>query len=275
MKKIKYEIKEDILIKDFIKNNISKKFYRYIKRNGYKLYRNDKEVLNYELVHNNDILTIEYKDSITTDNNLYEMDLDILYETDYLMVIYKPKGLKTIPTGYNDFKSLYNGILYYYKKNNIEKTIHFINRLDKDTEGLLLVAKDKLMANMLSKDLKNIDRYYYAYVEGILKNKKGIINSPIKKSDNGIKREVSFLGKEAITEYEVLKELDGNSILNIHLETGRCHQIRVHLSSIGHPIIGDNLYGLGNDLHLASYRIKFKDPVNNKMIDIIKNPGWW
>lgn len=273
MKKLEYIVSEKCEIKEFIKLNISKKFYRYIKRNGYYITLNDKVIEAYKICDVGDKLSIFYNEESISDNHLYEVDIDILYECDEYMIIYKPKGLKTIPTGYNDFKSLYNAILYYYKKNNINKTIHFINRLDKDTEGILVVAKDKISANYLSKHLDDINRFYLAYVCGILDVKEGAINKPIKK-DEGIKRVINEDGKAAITNYKVLYEVNGNSILELKLDTGRCHQIRVHLSSIGHPIVGDPLYGDGDDLHLCSYKIEFSD-MNNKYISIIKYPSWY
>lgn len=273
MKKVEYEVDLRQPIKDFIKLNISKKFYRYIKRNGYYITLNDEVIEAYKMCEVGDKLTIFYNEEAICDDHLYEFDIDVLYECEEYMVIYKPKGLKTIPTGYNDFKSLYNAILYYYKKNNINKTIHFINRLDKDTEGILVVAKDKMSANYLSKHLDEVNRYYLAYVCGILDNKEGSINKPIKKGE-GIKRIISEDGKEAITHYRVLKEVNDNSILELKLDTGRCHQIRVHLSSIDHPILGDPLYGDGDDLHLCSYKIEFSD-MNNKNISIIKYPSWY
>lgn len=272
MKKLTYEVQSDQLIKDFIKLNISKKFYRYIKRNGYYIILNGKKTEAYLECKKGDILDIFYNEGELKDDHAYDHPIEILYETKNYMILYKEKGLKTIPTGYNDFKSLYNAIIFYYQKNNINKTIHFINRLDKDTEGILLVAKDKITANRLSLNLDNIKRYYIAYVEGVFDNKEGVIDKPIKKGE-GIKREVNTFGKEAITYYRVLKEKNDNTYLELSLKTGRCHQIRVHLSSINHPIVGDPLYGRGDDLHLCSYKIEFMD--NDNLIKIVKYPKWY
>ena len=151
------------------------------------------------------------------------------------------------------------------KKNNIEdSTIHFINRLDKDTEGLLIVAKDKYSASILSKNLSNIKKCYKAICCGII-HSDGEIHTSIKK-DVGIKRIVSDDGKPSITKYKVLKYIEDNTLLDIEIMTGRCHQIRVHLQSIGHPILGDPLYGEGDMLHLTSYKIEFNDPFNGEFI---------
>lgn len=273
MRRLEYNIIEDIIIKDFIKVNISKKFYRYLKRVGYKLYLNNKLVNNYDKAFVGDILLITYNEDNVIDEHYYKLDLDIIYECNDFLVIYKPSGLKTIPTGHNDFISLYNALLYYYKINNIKCTIHFINRLDKDTEGLLLVAKNKITANLFSKDLNNISRKYLSIVEGIISND-GYVNVAIKKGE-GIKRIVDDSGKYSLTKYKVLKYLDNNTLLELELSTGRCHQIRVHMSFIGHPIVGDSLYGNGFNLYLCSYYIKLKNPFNNEILEFKKYPKWF
>ncbi len=274
MRTLEFEIKNEIIIKEFIKQNISKKFYRYLKRSNYTLFLNGKTTMSHFKAYSGDILRIEYVENNIEDTNYYPMDLDIIYEDDDFMVLYKPSGLKTIPTGYNDFKSLYNALLYYYKENNIKGTIHFINRLDKDTEGILLVAKNKITANIFSKDLNNIKRKYITQVTGIV-CEDGKISLPIKKCDDSIKRIVSSDGKKSITNYKVLSHNNDSTFLEVSLETGRCHQIRVHMAYINHPIVGDVLYGSGNGLMLCSYCIKFKNPRNNKMMEFKRYPRWY
>ena len=253
--RLEYEIFEDIVIRDFILSNTSRKFKRFLKRINASYYINDLPAKNYQTLHKGDILIVEYDDQIVDANHIVDMPLDILYEDDYYMVINKPRGLKTIPTGFNDFNSLYNGILSYYKKNNINKTIHIINRLDKDTEGLLLVCKDKYTALEMSKDIKAIKRLYLAYVEGELKGS-GDINIPISITE-GIKRKAGESGKESLTHYKALKYDGFKTLVELSLETGRTHQIRVHMKYLGHPIVGDPLYGSGEKLCLCSYKIEF------------------
>ena len=230
-----------------------------------------KEIKNYDILHNGDILDIIY-DDINKEDVSYEYEIDIIYECKEYMIINKPSGLKTIPTGYNDFKSLYNAIIYYYSNNNMNNTIHFINRLDKDTEGLVLVCKDKYSANLFSKNLSNINRKYLAFVEGIITSS-GIINKAISKTE-GIKRKISDDGKESITKYNVIKNYDDKTLIELSLETGRCHQIRVHMSSIGHPVLGDSLYGNGNNLCLCSYYISFIDPFNGEYKEFSIEPSF-
>lgn len=270
MKTIEYKVLYNSIVKDYIKENVSKKFLRHLKNMNVKYYLNDRLVKNYEEIYKDDILRIEYEEDNIKDNHLYDIPLNILYEDNHYMVLNKPSGLKTIPTGYNDFKSLYNAVLSYFIKNKIDGTIHFINRLDKDTEGLLIVAKDKYSAAILSKNLCNINKYYIAECSGIIKEN-GIIDAPIKKGD-GIKRVVDSTGKKSITEYEVIRIKDNTTILKLKLLSGRCHQIRVHLSSIGHPIIGDSLYGSGTKLHLTSYILDFVDPFNESEMHLEIKP---
>lgn len=271
--KLEYIVDCKCQIKEYIRLKISRKFMRHLKFLNVKYYINDKNAQSHFELIPGDKLTIIYDEEMTKDNHLYEYDIDVLYETDDYMIINKPSGLKSIPTGYNDFKSLYNAVLYYYKKHNINATIHLINRLDKDTEGLLVVAKNKLTANLLSKNLDNINRYYLALVEGIV-DSDGYVDKPITRSNEGIKRKVSDDGKNSKTLYKVLKKYDNQTLLELHLLTGRCHQIRVHMSYINHPIVGDEIYGNGDLLHLTSYKIEMKDPYTGKDINIKINPTW-
>ncbi len=264
MKTIKYMIKADTTIKEFLISNVSRKFQRHLKKMDVKYYINGEEAKSHFEIKRGDILEVVYKPDKIDDSHLYDIPLDIVYECKEYMIINKPRGLKTIPTGYNDFKSLYNAIISYYEKNHMDNTIHFINRLDKDTEGLLIVAKDKYSASILSKNLDNISRCYLAVACGIIESS-GTIEVPISRGD-GILRRVDPNGKSAITKYKVLKYIDGNTLLHLELLSGRCHQIRVHLESIGHPILGDPLYGEGDALHLTSYLIDFHDPFNDKDI---------
>ena len=116
MKKIEYKVLYSSTIRDYIEENISRKFKRHLKNMNPKYYINGKEAKNYYEIKKDDELVILYEDDIISDSHCYEYDIEIVYETKNYMIINKPRGLKTIPTGYNDFKSLYNAILYYYKK---------------------------------------------------------------------------------------------------------------------------------------------------------------
>ena len=262
--RLEYKIDKDSIVRDFFEENTSRKFKRFLKRVGAAYFINSSPANNYDVLKSGDILVVEYDDIATSDEHFNDIELDIVYEDSHYMVINKPRGLKTIPTGYNDFNSLYNGILNYYKKNNINKTVHIINRLDKDTEGLLLVCKDKFTALEASRDIKAIKRWYLEYVSGEL-NGSGDIDSKIKRID-GIKRACGDDGKESLTHYRALKYDGEKTLVELSLETGRTHQIRVHMQSIGHPIIGDPLYGDGDNLRLCSYRIEFINYYDGSLI---------
>lgn len=175
-----------------------------------------------------------------------ELPLDIIYEDDHLMVLNKGAQQVTVPSVKQRETSLANGILHYYYLHNLPYTVHIVTRLDRDTSGLVLVAKHRyahaLLANLQSKN--EIDRTYVGFVEGCLQKKAGTINLPIgRKAYSIIEREVNNTGQKAITHYKVIKDFIDYSYLEIKLETGRTHQIRVHFSSVGHPLLGDDLYG--------------------------------
>lgn len=202
-----------------------------------------------------------------------KMALEIVFEDEYLMIVNKPTGIATVPSRLHRTGTLANAIAYYYEKRNIPFTIHIVTRLDKDTSGLVLIAKHQYSHSLLS-DLQRenkIRRTYRAIVHGNLKRKKGTINSPIgRKPDSIIERMVKNDGKRAVTHYEVVQEMKRYSYVQIELETGRTHQIRVHFSSIGHPLVGDDLYGgeTGTILRQALYcfEISFIHPFTKQYI---------
>src|SRR5699024_42782 len=152
----------------------------------------------------------------------------------------------TAPSPHNQTGTVANGLLAYYEVNNIPYTVHAVTRLDKDTSGLLLIAKHRYSHSLLatSQLAGKVQRQYKAVIGGHLLDKEGTINAPIgRKADSIIERAVVKNGKEAITHYKVEAESEKYSFLDVELETGRTHQIRVHFSSIGHPVAGDSLYG--------------------------------
>ncbi|MGL4949136.1 MAG: RluA family pseudouridine synthase, partial [Anaeroplasmataceae bacterium] len=265
-----------ITVKDFIINNISLNFYQYIKRQEALFFCNQYNIRNHEYLNENDILKISYYELVVKDI-VFDYELDIIYEDDYLLVINKSSNILTIPT-IDNTKSIYNAICNYYHINNINKSIHFINRLDKDTSGLLLVAKDKYTSILLSKQLANINRRYLALVKGVVLEDNFVVNNPILKNENTSKREINKNGKSAITNVKVLSRFTNNTIVELELETGRTHQIRVHLSSINHPIINDKLYNddpIIGDMFLHSYFLSFKHPITQNLMEYINEPSWY
>ena len=203
-----------------------------------------------------------------------KMDLDIVYEDEDIIVINKPAGLPIHPSLNHYEDSLANGLAYYYESQGKPFIFRCANRLDKNTSGLTVIAKHLVSANILSTMVKNrlFHREYYAIVRGSLDEKSGTIDAPIGRVDDSIiTRQVDFEnGERAVTHYEVIKENKGHSLVSIHLETGRTHQIRVHFKYIGHPLIGDHLYNPDYDYMtrqaLHSHKIEFTHPITGEQL---------
>lgn len=204
-----------------------------------------------------------------------KMDLDIVYEDDYLLIINKKSGVVVHPAVGNYNHTLVNGLLYHFQNLSNKNTIRpgIVHRLDKDTSGVMVVAKDDKTHELLSDMIKHkkIERKYVALVWGVIKHEKGTINAPIGRDfSNRQKYTVTDVNsKEAITHFRVIKRFKNVTLVECLLETGRTHQIRVHFTYIGHPIVNDPLYGnrkiindFGQMLHSKS--IRFIHPITKK-----------
>jgi 23S rRNA pseudouridine1911/1915/1917 synthase len=209
-------------------------------------------------------------EELSKDLSIDYVPFDIIYEDDYVLVIHKPFGIPSIPSREHPKGTIANGLLYYFSQIRLQSTVHIVTRLDKDTSGLMLIAKNRFVHHIFSKNgLEHIQRKYLAFVHGHLEESSGVINAPIgRKDDSLIEREVRPDGQEAITHYEVITFNESYSFLRLQLETGRTHQIRVHLSYRGHPLVGDDLYGGSietlNRQALHSYAIQFYHPFHKK-----------
>lgn len=193
--------------------------------------------------------------------------LNIVYEDDCLLIINKQPNVAIHPSMLHYDNSLSNGVKFYFDSIGLKKKIRPVNRLDRNTSGLVIFAKNEYVQEFLIKQMQNntFSKEYLAILEGILDKKQGTINAPIaRKKDSIIERCVDESGDFSITHYKVIKEFNNLSLVNFKLETGRTHQIRVHSSYIGHPILGDDLYGNKSSLiyrqALHSYKISFIHP---------------
>lgn len=203
------------------------------------------------------------------------IDIDILFEDDHLLVVNKPSGIDTHPNEPGQTNTLANAVAFYLQsKGEFRKVIH-IHRLDKDTTGAVLFAKHAFVGAILDRMLeeRKIQRTYLALANGLIKKKRGTINEPIGRDrHHPTKRRVSPTGQKAITHYQVLKIFPKTncSLIQCSLETGRTHQIRVHLSSIGFPLVGDSLYGEKKDISrqaLHAAKLAFIHPITLEKVE--------
>lgn len=243
--------KEGLLREALSKYGISKKGLTAIKHRGGQLLVNGEEQTVRFNLQIGDVITVffpleEPSEQITP----CATPLDIVYEDAEMLVINKPTNLATIPSYLHQEDSVASRIVHYFQQQQLASTVHIVNRLDRDTSGLMCVAKHSYIHFLMSEMQKRheIDRQYEAFVEGHLLEDEGEIIAPIgRKGDSIIVRMVTEEGQFAHTEFRVIERfmLDGKPVSHIRLKlhTGRTHQIRVHMSSIGHPLVGDEMYG--------------------------------
>ena len=211
---------------------------------------NGKVVAKNAKLKSGDSVEITLPDPEPLDVTPENIPLDIVYEDDFLFVVNKPKGMVVHPAAGNFEHTLVNALLYHCKGslsgiNGIMRP-GIVHRIDKDTSGLLMVAKNDYAHNFLAEQIKehSFFREYAAICYGNIKNDSGVINAPIARHPQK-RKQMAIVegGREAITHYEVAERLNGFTYLRLRLETGRTHQIRVHTASIGHPVAGDSVYG--------------------------------
>lgn len=270
---INYEIKNNTqTINSILQNELkvsSRLLYKLIKLNKIEL--NHKPCDTRKTGNLEDTITVNF-DYEEDNSNIVptKMDLNIIFEDDWLLVVNKPAGIAIHPSVLHYSDSLCNGIRFYFDKIGLKKKIRPVNRLDLNTSGLVVFAKCEYIQECLINQMKNnqFKKEYLAVCDGVFNEKSGTINLPIARKENSIiERCISENGQTAITHYEILKEFDNYSLVKCSLETGRTHQIRVHMSAIGHPLLGDSLYGSISDLinrqALHCYNLQFIHPVYN------------
>lgn len=273
---LKYTIQENgKSVKGILSENLN-----FSRRLSKRLELNDKIFINGSMTKLNkrisqgDILTIEF-DEEEDEYNAVNIPIDIVYEDSDLLVVNKPPYIVVHPTKSHQDNTIANGVAYYFKEQGIQRKVRLVNRLDMNTSGVVIIAKNPYAHNELSNQMKSntVDKYYYAIAEGIIEEDEGTINQPIARlNPEDIIRIVHPSGKECITHFKVEKRMNNMTLVRLKLETGRTHQIRVHLKHIGHPIVGDTLYGNESSLikrqALHCYEMKFRQPLTGEEITI-------
>ena len=232
-----------------------------------------------QLVHSSQILTVQVKETGSDAITLpVELPTDIVYEDEDIVVVNKPAGMPTHISMKNYDNTLANALAWRYRDEASPFVFRCTNRLDRDTSGLTVVAKNRLSAAILGQmvsakalgglDAKGIHREYLGIVKGSMAVKSGVIDAPLsRKPGSVLERQVDFeYGDRAVTHYRVVAEKDGYTLLALQLETGRTHQIRVHLKFIGYPLIGDYLYNpdmeqIGRQA-LHAWKLAFVHPIS-------------
>lgn len=279
-------IRIDLVIKGHLQNESRSQIQKWISEDRVMSNRNIVRS-NYKCqIGDNIILTIPEIEPLLFQAE--DLPLDIVFEDDYLMVINKPRGMLVHPTEDQDTGTLVNALLHYgsdLSEIGGEGRPGIVHRLDKDTAGLLVIAKnDEVHSDLVNQfKEKTVDRIYEAIVHGIIPHDNGIIDAPIGRNrNNRLQMDVVDQGKEAITQFQVLKRFDEFSYITCKLETGRTHQIRVHMNYIGHPLVGDSKYapnqkyfkGIGQALYAK--KLGFTHPVTDEwMIFEIDNPSYF
>lgn len=271
---LKYLVKkENVTINYILKNELqisSRLFNKLIKNN--LVFLNNKQCDTRIIPKYGDLISINFNYDEDNSNIVStNLNLHIIYEDEWLLILNKPSNIAIHPSRLHYDNTLSNGVKYYFDTLNLHKKIRPVNRLDFDTKGLVIFAKNEYIQECLIKQMeKNLfKKEYLALVEGHLAIKKGTIDKPIaRKEESIIMRTISKNGKKSITHFQVIEEFRNCSLINCQLETGRTHQIRVHFSSIGHPLIGDTLYGnknfLCNGQVLICYKLSFIHPITKK-----------
>jgi len=229
---------------------------------------NDQTVRLNSLVQEGDLIRVFFRDDDEQPVIPQEIPLNILFEDEHILVVNKPCNMLVHPLSYHVMNTLANGVIYHWQQQGHNIKFRSVSRLDKDTSGVILIAKSSYICHQLSEQMKNsiCRREYLAVVHNRITMDSGIIDFPIGRPDGGsLIFGVTPHGKKAITHFTVIQRFAGGSLVKLRLETGRTHQIRVHMRHLGHPLMGDDLYGGSLDLinrqALHSWRLEFNHPI--------------
>lgn len=262
-------------ISEFLKTQLglSATLIKRVKYGG--VFLNGENVHMRATVQNGDTVEVYFPKESSEGIAPIELPLDILYEDAHMLAVCKPKNMPTHPSKGNSLPTLANAVMHYLGKDFVFRAV---TRLDRDTSGIVLIAKTQHVAARLSADMKagRFTKLYTALVCGVPTPRAGRIDAPIRREAEGqMRRTVAADGKRAITEYETLSVCEGgNALLSLRLLTGRTHQIRVHMAHVGHPLVGDFLYGEKNEegylLHCT--KMEIPHPITGEMLTIVCKP---
>ena len=235
---------------------------------------NDQTVRLNTLVKEGDFIRVNYQDEeqpVLPQN----IPLNILFEDEHILVVNKPFNMLVHPLSYHVLNTLANGVIYHWQQQGHHSKFRSVSRLDKDTSGVILIAKSSYICHQLTEQMKNgiCRREYLAVVHNRIIMNSGIIDFPIgRPDDQSLIFGVTPQGKEAITHFKVIQRFVSGTLVKLSLETGRTHQIRVHMKHLGHPLMGDDLYGGNSELihrqALHSWHLKFNHPVTKKNMQL-------
>lgn len=269
---------QNISIKEFLKQyHVGRKTIEDIRVKKLVLLNQENTTLD-TIIHENDILSFLLDEEV--DFIPYDYQIEISYEDDYVLIVNKPSGILIHPDDENNHKTLVNVIASYYLKNNIHRKVRYAHRIDFDTSGIVIFAKDFLTLSMLNHlvETHELKRYYLALCHNKFNSLKGVINYSIgrdRHQSNKYRVSDSPLSKSAHTHFKIIKQFSNYALVKLRLEEGRTHQIRVHMSYIHHPLLGDELYGgkkkLISRVALHSYQVEFIHPITNEFINIIQD----
>ena len=262
------------------KEELSRMTIQRMIENGSILVNNNKVKVSYK-VNLNDKISIQKEELKEAVIEAEDIPLDIIYEDNDIVVVNKQKGLVVHPGNGNTSGTLVNALMAHCKDSlsGIGGEIRpgIVHRIDKDTSGLLIVAKNDKSHISISEQIKEhkVKKIYRALVRGHIKEESGTINMPISRNINDrTKMAVNKNGKEAITHFNVLKKYENYTYIEVNIETGRTHQIRVHMAQIGYPIVGDIVYSNGKNPFgvvgqmLHSYKLEFIHPITGKKMEL-------
>ena len=269
---VKANVKEQTA-KDYLKRheNISSSLWKKIKRQNEFFLNGQKTAPTRAVVKPGDI--IEYR--ITEQSKVIPADLPltICYEDEYMLIAAKPAGMLTHPLTFEAENTLANAVMHHFQKTGQQIGCHPLYRLDRNTSGLVVFAKLPQLQHLFGGNHQQLKRYYLAIVHGSISPPDGTVDAPIgRTADSIILHQVSLDGKRAVTYYRTLKTYPDYSLVELNLATGRTHQIRVHMAHLGHPLLGDDLYGGRRDLitrhALHAYRLQFTHPFTHEEITV-------